>query len=138
MKSSPRKSQGNREFFIAVDGKLIPVNEDVYFAYKRPVWRERKRRQVCTDREQSLDALLELGLDPIDPNPLVEDIVEDRMMLDVLYNALSRLSDEERVLVRALFYDGKAERTLADEIGVPHTTIHYQKNRLLKKLRKIF
>ena len=32
--------------FIRINGKEIPVSEDVYLAFKRPAWRERKRRKV--------------------------------------------------------------------------------------------
>lgn len=137
MKTNPGRSRDNRDFFIAINGRTVPVSEAVYFAYKRPVWRERKRRQVRTDREQSLDALLDLDLEPTDPNPLVEDIVADRMTLDVLYHAMSCLSEKERSMIQALFYDGKSERAVADETGVPQKTINNRKKHLLDKLRKI-
>ena len=34
-----------KERFIEIDGEQIPVTEEVYFAFKRPAWRERKRKE---------------------------------------------------------------------------------------------
>ncbi|NMB11452.1 MAG: hypothetical protein GX977_04105 [Firmicutes bacterium] len=31
--------------FIEIGGEQIPVTEEVYLAYKRPLWRERKRKE---------------------------------------------------------------------------------------------
>lgn len=39
----------SKDRFIKINGKEIPVSEDVYFAYKRPAWAERKRREVRAD-----------------------------------------------------------------------------------------
>lgn len=138
MKHDPWNREEHKEFFIVIDGEKVPVSQGIYLAYKRPAWRERKRRQVRTDKEESLEALTEHGVDLPYGEALIEDIVEDRLMLDVLLGALSRLSKEESALVRALFYEGKSERTVADETGVPQKTINNRKRRLLEKLRKFF
>ena len=36
----------DKEFFIVIDGEKVPISEEVYRAFKRPLWTERKRRQV--------------------------------------------------------------------------------------------
>ena len=50
----------DKEFFIDIDGENIPVSEAVYHAFKRPVWTERKRSQVRTDHERSLEQFLHI------------------------------------------------------------------------------
>lgn len=137
MKRSPQNAHTPEEFYITVKGEKIPVTEEVYYAYKRPAWKERKRRQVRGNKEDSLDAFLALGQEIPDADAVVEQIVEDQTTLDSLLGALSRLSNEERALIQALFYEGKSEREVAKEWGNPYTTINYRKNQLLQKLRKL-
>ena len=34
----------NKDYYILIDGEKVPVSEEVYRAFKRPAWTERKRR----------------------------------------------------------------------------------------------
>jgi len=54
----------------------------------------------------------------------------------MLSKALSELTEEERVLIDELFYNGKSERQVAKETGISQTTLNYQKNKIIKRLRK--
>ncbi|WP_040197210.1 RNA polymerase sigma factor [Candidatus Soleaferrea massiliensis] len=127
----------SKEYYIELNGKRIPVSEEVYYAFKRPAWRERKRRQVRSDNELSLNALADDGFEVPDEAALVDEIVEDKLLLDMLFKALAELTDDERFLIDALFYQEKSERMVAKEIGVSQNTVNYHKNRLLDKLRKL-
>ena len=45
-----------KEYYITMkDGTKVPVTEEVYRAYKRPAWREHKRRIVRSEYERSLE-----------------------------------------------------------------------------------
>ena len=55
----------------------------------------------------------------------------------MLDQALEKLSDEERYLITQLFYFGRTERDLADELGVYRNAVHSQKVKILKKLKKM-
>ncbi|MGI6181782.1 MAG: RNA polymerase sigma factor [Agathobaculum sp.] len=127
----------SKEYYIELNGERIPVTEEVYYAFKRPAWRERKRRQVRSDNELSLEALADNGFEVPDETSLVDEIVEDKLLLDMLFEALSELTDDERFLIDALFYQEKSERMVAKEIDVSQNTVNYHKNRLLDKLRKL-
>ena len=127
----------DKEFFIVIDGEKIPVSEEVYRAFKRPVWAERKRRQVRAEHERSLEQFTENGFDVPDERVLVDEIVEDKLMLDMLFAALAELTDDERGLIDALFFDEKSERELSKETGTPRKTIAYRKNKVLEKLRQL-
>ena len=37
--------KSSKEYYLTIDGQKIPVTEDVYRAYKQPVWAERKRQE---------------------------------------------------------------------------------------------
>lgn len=51
--------------------------------------------------------------------------------------ALDTLTVEERLLIHELFFNGKSERILAGELGVPRMTLSDRKHRILRKMRKV-
>lgn len=125
-----------KEFLIIIDGEKVPVTEEVYRAFKRPAWAERKRRKVRADHERSLEAFMDEGQDISSGDPLVDEIVEDKLMLDMLFAALAELTDDERGLIEALFYQERSEREAAQDLGVPQTTLNYRKKKILKWLKE--
>lgn len=127
-----------KDYFIVIDGEKVPVSEEIYRAFKRPAWAERKRRAVRADKERSLDAFLDDGLEIPDRQALVAEIVEDKLLLDMLFEALAELTEDERGLIDALFYEDKSERQIARETGIPQKTVNNRKKAILKKLRKFF
>lgn len=127
----------SKDYYIELDGQRIPVTEEVYLAFKRPAWRERKRRQVRSGKELSLEALADDGFELSDEEELVDEIVADKLLLDMLLEALSELTEDERSLIDALFYQEKSERMIAKETGLSKTGIHKQKEKILSKLRNL-
>ena len=127
-----------KNYFIVINGEKISVSEGIYHAFKRPLWMERKRRQIRAKHEQSLEALLDDGLDIPSKEQQVSEIVDDKLRLDMLFSALAALPDDERSIIDILFFDEKSEREAAHEIGVTQQAINKRKNRILAKLRKFF
>lgn len=127
----------SKKRFVRIDGKDIPVSEDIYYAFKRPAWRERKRRQVRAEKELSLEAFADAGFEIFSEQVLVDEIVEDKLLLDMLSKALEELTEEERFLIDELFFNGKSERKLSKETGVPRKTLAYRKIKVLNKLRRV-
>jgi RNA polymerase sigma factor (sigma-70 family) len=126
----------NKPFYIKIDGQPVEVTEDVYRAYKRPAWAERKRRAVRAERERSFEAFTDAGLDIPDSCPPVEETAEGHINKEELYRALAKLTADEHRLVDALFFEEKTEREYAAETGVPNATVHSRKTAILKKLKK--
>ena len=96
-------------------------------------------KKKCTTREipareDSLDRLTALGFDFTDSTADFDEAVLIKIMLN---QALEKLSDEERYLITQLFYFGRTERDLADELGVYRNAVHSQKVKILKKLKKM-
>ena len=127
----------DKEYFIELNGRQIPVSKEVYDAFKRPAWKERKRSQVRAEKELSLEAFADAGFEIPSGEVLVDEIVEDKLLLDMLSKALSELTEEERVLIDELFFNDKSEREIAREIGVSQPAIHKRRNRILEKLKKL-
>jgi len=122
--------------YVWLDGVKVPVSEEVYRAYYRPVWREAKQKEVRGNTECSLDALNDSGFEVAD-DALVDEIVADKLLLDELYAAMDELSDDERALIDALYYKNQSERAAAAERGVQRNTVVYHRNKILDKLRNI-
>ena len=80
----------------------------------------------------SLEAFADAGFEIPSGQELVDEIVEDKLLLDMLSKALSELTDEERVLIDELFFNDKSEREIAREIGVSQPAIHKRRNRILE------
>ncbi len=83
----------DKEYFIELNGRKIPVSKEVYYAFKRPAWKERKRRQVRAEKELSLEAFADAGFEIPSGQALVDEIVEDKLLLDMLFKALSELTE---------------------------------------------
>jgi len=120
-----------KQFYIKIDGQPVEVTGEVYRAYKRPVWAERKRRQIRAVHELSLD-LMEGGVRS--PHPLLEDTVIDRLSL---LDALAVLTNNERALIEALFFEGLTERAYAVRIGISQKNVHKKKRRILATLKNL-
>ena len=67
----------------------------------------------------------------------VEDAVIRIDDLCRLRAALDQLSEEERFLIYALFFDERSERELEEMMGVHRMTLHNRKIRILQKLKKM-
>lgn len=126
----------SKEYFIVINGEKISVSFEIYCAYKRPLWVERKRCKIRAARERSLEAFMDSGFDIPASNPSSDNIIEEKLLLEVLHTCLAELTDDERYIIRSLYYQKNSERMVAREIGVSQNTVNYHKKRLLDKLRK--
>lgn len=88
---------------------------------------------VIPKREQSLDKLMEIGMDFSEDTTDFQDSMILKIMLE---KAMSNLSDEERYLITQIFFN-RTERELAQELGIKQSNINKKKHRILEKLHKL-
>ena len=138
---------------VWVSGQYIEVTDAVYDAYMKG---DRKIRyfendlktervlmdtdghikQIIPSREDSLDRLMDDNAEQFtDHHESVEDMVLRKISAEKLYQALAKLSEKERELIVALFFEEKTERELAAVLGISQPAVHKQKNKILKKLK---
>lgn len=136
---------------ITVDGVDVEVTREVFLAYSQS---ERRERYITEELERgkvlSLDKLLEdkvplngLG---VEQEPSAESVLMRRTddqekagQKARLSAVLSELNENEKELIRALFFEGVSVREYARQLGVCHRTVIYRRDKLLEKLRrKIF
>lgn len=146
----------NEQRYIVIDSHFIPVTEEVYRAYARPLWLEHKRMERekrcraengnrCTRdcstckwvREGgtlSLDQLAETGYESPD-SINIEEYVADKFLFEQLFAALNELTLAERDLICALFFHEKSERDVADKLGLCQKAVNKRRHKVLAKLR---
>lgn len=136
--------------YIIKNGTAVEVSDEVYKILRK--WDRRikyvehdlKETRYIIDqkketvkeipsREDSLDRLTDLGYDFENQTADFRESVAEKIKLE---QALEKLSDEERYLITQLFYLGRSERDLAEELGVSQYTVNRNKHKILKKLRK--
>lgn len=138
---------------IWIRGQFIEVTDEVYTAYMKG---DRKIRyfendlktgrtvrdkngniqQILPSREESLDRLVEDNARQFsDSHESVEDIVIQKISLEKLHIALSKLPKKDQELIYALFYEEKRERDYAEKIGVSPSTVHRRKEKIINKLK---
>ncbi len=135
--------------YIMKNGIAVEVSDEIFEILKKSDRRIRYveedlkqtryiiNKKKCTTREipareDSLDRLTALGFDFTDSTADFDEAVLIKIMLD---QALEKLSDEERYLITQLFYFGRTERSLAEELGVSQYTVNRNKHKILKKLK---
>lgn len=141
----------NKEYYIYINGVPYAVNREIYEyitkSDRKIKYAEEDRKQeryfidyenerisVKSSREDSLDRLMELGMDFPDKTIDLYESVTQKIMLE---QALSKLDDEERNLIIQLFYFDRTEREVAAEIGVSQAYVHKLKEKILCKLYEL-
>ena len=76
---------------------------------------------------RSLDVFLDeeetiVGLMEINEEDIAERIV-DKLMIEKLKNILTKLSQTDYSLIKALYIDGLSEREYAEKIGIYHNAV---------------
>ncbi|WP_414733855.1 RNA polymerase sigma factor [Acetobacterium carbinolicum] len=151
----------HKNYYIEINGKKIPVTEEVYRAYKRPIWTEHKRNdrqklcQVssgkgglkrCTDdcskcshkKEGgvlSLDGLEEAGYSVEGFAQDVAEIVAEKMLLEELFRTLKELDPSSQRICK-LIMEGRSKREIARIMSIAQSSFEYQFKKLMAFLRE--
>lgn len=126
---------------IRIDDQMIPVDEEVYYAYYRAKryekYLEEKDRRNRKVLFSNLDTETTTGEEMIpDVGAIsVEALVTDALMIERIKECLVSLGEEEKEIVRVLFYDNRSEREAAAIWGISQPAVHKRKNQVLTQLR---
>ena len=139
----------DKKYIVTCDGKEVEVTEEIYKLCvtepesERRLIRKKKFGRIDVDemnekvtfilcREDSVDRLLEIGVEIEDTN----DSIAALETAVTVNQALAQLTEKERYIIKALFFDGRNERDLADEFGISQKNVHKHKDKILAKLNK--
>jgi len=132
----------NKKRSLWINGRPVPVTEQVYKAYYKMDRREKYLEESDVEHGKvnyhALDTDTQSGEEILADNSRnVEDEAILRIFVDKLIRCMAELTEEERFLIDELYYKRKSEVELAKETGIPRTTIQSNKYKLLAKLKKI-
>lgn len=121
----------------------VEVTREVYNEFRRGEWRIEKNDDKHRANETPFSELIggddgafENFSEFIDNSQNPEFIFAEHTKIQALYSAVSMLSDLDKQLLQALFFDGLTEREYAELTGVYRNAIHKRKMRILEKLKK--
>ena len=122
----------------------IEVTREVYHAYRRTEWGIENNDASFFDHEIQMSGLIggeegayENFKEFIDTENIPDNTVLKKLEIEALRKALSALSDTDKALVQALFYEGLTEQEYASQVGISQQMINRKKQRILKLLKKL-
>lgn len=89
-----------------------------------------------TRRHQSLELSLDNGHEFINEEASIEDIYIDNDRNKNLYKAISFLSEDQQWLVKEVYFKGRSQVEIANELKVDKSAIRHRIERILQKLKK--
>ena len=139
-----KKQTQNKQYqvFILKNGAYVEISyEEFYKEYYRD-----RRRERYLDELESMNVISFHSLDTeefcgeeilIDHSEDVAEQVAHKMMIEKLTAVLPLLTDDERELIQAIYFDEMTEREYAEKTGVYRNAVHKRKVRILEKLKKL-
>ena len=132
-----------KEYSVRVRGTPVTVTQEVYRTchqtkrYAKTLYEKDARHNLVS--YDGMDTENTLGVETIsDPAaPSVEDIVIDKMHREKLRLCLSQLTEPERSLIHALFYEQKTEREYAEILDISQSAVNKRRHKVLAKLRRL-
>ncbi len=151
------QNEGKNRYFITIDegadqGMDIITMEATYERYvewhkeHQALYRFRKQQENHKPLFVSIDTVADEQEDMTfheilaDESVDVESSVFDSILKEQLYEAIKQLSKEEARLITAVYFPiskKKNERLLAEDFGMSKSSFNREKQRILKKLKKI-
>ncbi len=128
--------------YLVLNKNMIKVDESVYAVYLDDYIEEKKRVRVYskysvvsyneyTNEDENLcliDLIEDLSIIPIVDKMFAEDLMKN---LSIAFN---KLEDDEKCLIKEIYFNRKKETDLTIIFGLTQASINRKKNKILKKL----
>ena len=135
--------EGERAYFINLGYAVMETTKDSYCEYYRDAARNKYLEKL--DSQNGLMSYTALDTDEFNGADIVEDSSEPfedkvlcELMIEKLPEVISKLNEEEKNLIREIYFNEMSERELEQIYGISNVAIHKRKKRILKKLQKFF
>lgn len=142
-----KRKTGNKYIVTVYDSasnmfKDVALTEEQYKTYMRTEWNIKDNNKSYYSHEIQFSSLI--GGEDCNyerfhefTDDSLELTVMQRMDNAALKQALSTLSQKDRNLIFAIYFEGMSERAYADTIGISQQGVHKQKEKILDYLKKI-
>ena len=131
------------KYMIKIQGNLIEVSEDVYYAYfrmdRQERWQEEKKQDHDVVSYDALDNGETVGAEAIQDmnSPGMEELVIANELKERLHNIVAALPKPERELIQAIYFEDIPVSDYAKQVGMSHRGINKQRKRILSKLKML-
>ena len=131
------------KYIIKIQGDLIEVSEDVYYAYfrmeRQERWQEEKKQDHDVVSYDALDNDETVGAEAIQDmnSPGMEELVIANELKERLHNIVAALPKPERELIQAIYFEDIPVSDYAKRVGMSHRGINKQRKRILSKLKML-
>ena len=131
------------KYMIKIQGDLIEVSEDVYYAYfrmdRQERWQEEKKQDHDVVSYDALDNGETVGAEAIQDmnSPGMEELVIANELKERLHNIVAALPKPERELIQAIYFEDIPVSDYAKQVGMSHRGINKQRKRILSKLKML-
>ena len=138
-----KRNSVEKVYLINLGHSVMEVDEIAYHDFYKEENREDYRQKLAIRNNViSMESLVsgefnECNLVADEGEPLDEKIMR-QIMIEKLPEAIATLTDEEKELVRQLYFENMSERQISSLTGVPQKTINNRRKRILKKLFDFF
>lgn len=128
--------------------KFIPIDNRMYEATPEQfrAWKSEQNRKAYLKATAPKPMVIPLEATDPDDTQLYEHVPDQdvdvakeatfNLMLEALRSALLQLSEDERQLIHALFFEGLTEREYAKIIGISQPAVHKRLIKVLSQLKK--
>lgn len=127
-------------YFIYVNGLKVPVSKEIYREYWRLTNRENYLKRLDIQYHvrpfsDYTEALLTNVM--VDDKMDLEKIIETKEILQLLYEALLTLNNEEFTLVKDLFFEEKTLNEVSQSNKISISTVARRRDKILNYLKKL-
>ena len=124
--------------------ETVEVTEEVYRTYQRTEWNIDDNDASFYGHEIQFSSLIGGSEDTfqnfrefIDSENTPEKVIEEKVLIETLLEAIATLGEKDFELIQALYFDGTSEAMYAKKKGVTQQMISKKKQRILKKIKNI-
>lgn len=136
-----KKNGEIKNVYVCVDNETAKVLEQVDEETRRIYLQEEYLTYMSNIKykrcNQSLEKSLENGFDVVDENQDVEENAIKNADTEKVRQAISKLEPQQQWLVEQVYYYGRKQVEIADELGIDFTSVSKRLARIEKKLKKI-
>lgn len=126
---------------IRIGEVMFNVTGEEYAEYYAELERKKYARKQERGKKLSYEKALEDGvpIERLTANPpiSVEEEAEKNILIEHMLKVIEQLDESDKTLIQLLFFDGISMREVSRRTGIPLTTLHDNRVRILKRIRKL-
>jgi len=132
-----------RPYFINLGYAVMETNRENYYSF----YKEKRRQKYIREEAELFGEVSYNALDSdefrgadvvIDKSEPFEDVIERKFLADKLPCLISKLNQDEVILIKQIYIKGLSENSLSKCYGVNQSTITRRKAKILAKLKNYF